>query len=50
MLGGLSCRDIPLEYWSLWEKWVSAQNEHKIASKEESGGDQIGKNIGDHAP
>lgn len=27
VVGVLSCRDIPADYWLLWQNWESAQNE-----------------------
>ena len=30
--GVLSCRDIPADYWIMWENWVTAQNELTAAS------------------
>jgi CBS domain-containing protein len=30
--GVLSCRDIPADYWIMWENWEAARNELKVAS------------------
>ncbi len=32
VIGVLSCRDIPAEYWLMQENWVAAQSELKAAS------------------
>jgi CBS domain-containing protein len=32
VVGVLSCRDIPANYQIMWENWLSAQNELKVAS------------------
>jgi signal-transduction protein with cAMP-binding, CBS, and nucleotidyltransferase domain len=30
--GVLSCRDIPADYWIMWENWIAAQSELKTAT------------------
>jgi len=32
VVGVLSCRDIPADYWIMWEHWVSAQEELKAVA------------------
>lgn len=32
VIGMLSCRDLPADYWIMWENWVTAQEELKLAT------------------